>query len=139
MVVNTAYLNSDLDEAIYVLPPKEMANSNKNKKIWKLKRATYGLKQSGRAWNRKLDSVLQGIGLPKSKADPCVYFNNRNKKLLIISIYVDNLLIFSSNQNKVKEVRRVLENNFEMKDLGEVQNCLGMCIRKNKQNNKIYI
>lgn len=64
-----------------------MVNSNKNKKIWKLKRAMYGLKQSGRAWNRKLDSVLQGIGLQKSKADPCVYFNNRNKKLLIIAIY----------------------------------------------------
>lgn len=99
----------------------------------------YGLKQSGRAWNRKLDSVLQGIGLQKSKADPCVYFNNRNKKLLIIAIYVDDLLIFANNQNKVKEVKRVLENNFEMKDLGEVQSCFGMCIKKDKQNNKIYI
>lgn len=48
------------------------------------------------------------------------------------------MFIFSNNQNRLKEAKRVLEN-FEMKDLGKVQNCLGMCIRKDKQNNKIYL
>lgn len=124
---------------MYVLPPKEMANSNENKKVWKLKKAMYGLKQSGRAWNKKSDLVLQSISLQKSKTDPCIYFDNRNKKFLIIAIYVDDLLIFSNSQSKVKAAKHILENNFEMKDLDEVENCLGMCLKKDKQNNKIHI
>lgn len=37
MDVTTAYLNSELNDDIYVLPPSEL--SNKSGKIWKLKKA----------------------------------------------------------------------------------------------------
>lgn len=40
--VNTAYLNSDLDEDIYALTPKEMTNPNENKKVWKLRKVCMG-------------------------------------------------------------------------------------------------
>lgn len=51
--VTTAYLNSDLEEEIYVRSPSGIKERTPPEKIWKLKKAM--LKQSGRAWNEKLD------------------------------------------------------------------------------------
>lgn len=62
MDVTTAYLNGELNEQIYVRPPKELAK-DVNGKIWLLKKAMYGLKQSGKSWNAKLDGILKDMGL----------------------------------------------------------------------------
>jgi hypothetical protein len=35
-------------------------------------------------------------------------------------LYVDNILIFGTSLNVIKEVKEFLSQNFEMKDLGEV-------------------
>lgn len=48
MDVNIAYLNSELKEDIYLLLPKGIPGSNNKQKVWKLRKAIYGLKQSGR-------------------------------------------------------------------------------------------
>jgi hypothetical protein len=39
---------------------------------------------------------------------------------VILCIYVDDILIFGTNLNVIKEVKKFLYNNFKMKDLGEV-------------------
>lgn len=57
MDVTTAYLQGELNEEIYVRPPKEIVKDGQENEIWKLRKAMYGLKQSGRAWNQKLESV----------------------------------------------------------------------------------
>lgn len=46
--VETTYLNRELDENIYIKSP-EMFGKCDDRKILKLKKAIYGLKQSGRA------------------------------------------------------------------------------------------
>lgn len=43
--ISTAFLNSRLDDEIYVLPPPGVED-----KYWKLNKALYGLKQAPRAW-----------------------------------------------------------------------------------------
>lgn len=59
MDVTAAYLNSDLEEDIYVRPPEEYKNIQPKSKIWKLKKAVYSLKQNGRSWNKRLDEILK--------------------------------------------------------------------------------
>lgn len=44
--VATAFLNGDLDEAVYIRPTR---NVGLNNKVWKLDKASYGLRQSARA------------------------------------------------------------------------------------------
>jgi hypothetical protein len=36
-----------------------------------------------------------------------------------LCLYVDDILIFETNLNVIKEVKDILSNNFEVKDLGE--------------------
>ncbi|GMG17895.1 unnamed protein product [Phytophthora fragariaefolia] len=44
--VQTAFLNSDLSEVIYVTPPADESDD----KVWRQRKALYGLKQAARAW-----------------------------------------------------------------------------------------
>lgn len=123
MDVTTAYLQGDLKEDIYIKPPKGTRNVDK---VWKLKKAMYGLKQGGRCWNEKLDKVLTNMGLTKSAADPCIYFQGKGNDTIIISVYVDDLLIFYSKDKQKDNIKRKLKESLDIKDLGKVKSILGM-------------
>lgn len=58
MDVKTAFLNSKLDEEVYVSQPPGFEAPNSGGKVLRLRKALYGLKQAPRAWNMKLDRVL---------------------------------------------------------------------------------
>jgi hypothetical protein len=48
----------------------------------------------------------------------CVYYFGGSEGV-ILCLYVDDILIFGTNLNVIKEVKEFLSQNFEMKDLGE--------------------
>ncbi|KAK2575200.1 hypothetical protein KPH14_012608, partial [Odynerus spinipes] len=54
MDITTAYLNSELDEDIYLKPPDGLPDGVNEDEVWKLKKAIYGLKKSGRAWDKRI-------------------------------------------------------------------------------------
>ena len=49
---------------------------------------------------------------------------------MIISLYVDNLLIFGINMNEILDTKKYLTSQFKMKDLGEVDTILGIKVKK---------
>lgn len=100
MDIVTAYLQGDVDAEIYMELPEGF---EKNNKVCKLHRSIYGLKQSGKMWNDKKDAALKSFGLIRSKADSCIYINE--KKDLVIAIYVDDFLIFYRDQKVLNQLR----------------------------------
>jgi hypothetical protein len=48
--IKSAYLNTTLDEEVYMMPPHGVLKPDKQEKVCKLKKALYGLKQAGREW-----------------------------------------------------------------------------------------
>jgi hypothetical protein len=62
MDVKTAFLNGDLEEEIYMEQPKGFTQEGEHL-VCKLHKSLYGLKQSPRAWNQKLDVFLKSIKL----------------------------------------------------------------------------
>lgn len=117
--VETEYLNGELMEDIYITPLEGLKiNEDCNNKVLKLKKAVYGLKQSGRTWNIKLDTTLKNLGLERLKLDPCVYIQNSQEKLLIIAVYVDDILILYENEQT--QLKKKLMKKFKIHhDLGE--------------------
>jgi hypothetical protein len=71
--VKGAYLQGDLEEEIYMRPPKGVKVEGYEKFLWRLLKSLYGLKQAGRNWKKKLEEVLLEFGFVKSKADDCLY------------------------------------------------------------------
>src|SRR5947209_14444726 len=65
----TAYLNSDLNEEIYVKQAPGYIQKGKEHLIYRVKKGLYGLKQSARAWAKRLTSFLIKIGFKPLTAD----------------------------------------------------------------------
>lgn len=122
MDVETAFLQGEIDGEIYMAQPKGFADDTR--RVCKLNKAIYGLKQAGRQCNLKLIAKLLEFGLERIKCDPCIYVHR--KMYIIIAIYVDDFLIFHRDANDLKKVREYLNKNFPMKDLGEVKRYLGL-------------
>lgn len=133
----TAFLQSDLNEDIYMAQPEEFDDNTG--RVCKLNKAIYGLKQASRSWNNKLNKILLQKGYRKSKLDPCVYIKTDRHALIIITIYVDDILIFSNNEKLKTEFKTSMMNNFKMKDIGNAKNCVGLTITRNRKEGKIWL
>lgn len=59
--VKSAFLNGPLEEEVYTRQPPGYVKKGMEDKVMKLNKALYGLKQAPRAWNRRVDSFLQGV------------------------------------------------------------------------------
>src|SRR5260221_7263248 len=110
-----AYLNSDLTEEIYIRPPEGILICSG--KVWQLKKALYSLKQVGLEWYCTLQSHIKSVGYTQLEYDPCLYVRDKDHFTVV---YVDDLLVFGSKQQIVRE-KKELAGNFEMCDLGEVR------------------
>jgi hypothetical protein len=142
--IKTAFLYGNLNEEIFMYQPEGYIKPNNENKVCKLKRAIYGLKQAARAWNTKIGEILQQNKFTQSQADPCLFTKNEDDDTIFILLYVDDLLIASKKETKINEIIKTLEQNFEIKNLGDVKYYLGIGIQRNQnghfelnQTNKI--
>jgi hypothetical protein len=75
--VETAFLYADLDEEIYVRPPREFPEyvngTGGERVVWKLHKSLYGLRQAPRNWFKTFVGFLVDYGFKKSLRDPCVF------------------------------------------------------------------
>ena len=130
--IKTAFLNGHLDEDIYMDMPPGFEEPGK---IWKLKKTLYGLKQAPRAWHMKLTEKLEGMGFTCSTADPGLYCAEE----VLLMVYVDDLLLVGNDAEKVRDIKNALLSEFEGRDLGATNQFLGIKIRRNRQNNTVFI
>lgn len=113
---------------------------NKTKRpVCKLIKALYGLRQSGLQWYKKLTEKMFQLGLKASQQDPCLFFNQKGDKIMFVTIYVDDLLIATNDENWRKEIKQSLAKSFEMKDLGKVKKILGIEFFQSIENNFIFL
>ena len=139
MDVKTAFLNGDLEEEIYMRQPPGYITDETKDKVWKLKKCLYGLKQAPRMWWIKLDAYLQSIGFTRGTADHSIYVRRSGQELVILTVYVDDLLIASNQMDAVKRTKEELKSRFEMSDMGEAHYILGIRITRDRANRKIYL
>lgn len=86
-------------------------------------------------WYDKINEVLlQKLNFRKTSSEPCVFYHRSQCQLIIIALYVDDILLFSTNNSKLKEnIKKDLMQEFEMRDLGPVHHILGMRVIKSKK------
>lgn len=137
--VKTAFLNGLLKEDIYMYQPDIHCNVNQKKVVVKLNKAIYGLKQSSRSWYERVEQCLCELGFRKSKLEPCVFTKMRNDLKIVIALYVDDFFVFSNNQQETEHVISVLSSKFKIKNLGQVQQCLGMRVTVDKKLNVVTL
>ncbi|RKF55095.1 Retrovirus-related Pol polyprotein from transposon TNT 1-94, partial [Golovinomyces cichoracearum] len=106
-------------------------------KVLKLNRSLEGLKQSGRVWNRCISKSFKDFGLLPTLADTSVFVSK--DKALIVALYVDDLLIFSSDPTRIKELKNYLLDRFRVRDMGTAPLILSISITRDRENKKITL
>ena len=92
----------------------------------------YGLKQAPRSWYEKIDSFFLQHGFMRSKSDPNLYTKfDEHGYILLISLYVDDLIIIGNADKLIDEIKKQLSQFYEMKNLGELHYCLGLEVWRN--------
>lgn len=71
-------------------------------KVCCLKRALYGLKQSSRVWNDKLNDVLVNkLKFQRSSIDQCIYHRRSQQNIIILAVWVDDIMIFANRSTSL--------------------------------------
>lgn len=128
--INTAFLHSKLDECIYMEQP--LGFSCDNGKVCLLNKSLYGLKQASRLWNNSVYVLLTNNGYTQSKCEPCVYFKKCDNKLTLVALYVDDFYIFTDCCKEKDNLFQLLQSEFSCKNLGTLNNCLGIRIHRDR-------
>ncbi|RVW92863.1 Retrovirus-related Pol polyprotein from transposon TNT 1-94 [Vitis vinifera] len=132
MDVKTAFLNGNIDETIYMVQPENFESNDSKQLVCRLKRSIYGLKQASRQWYRKFDQVITSFGFKENTVDQCIYLKFSGSKFIILVLYVDDILLASSDVGLLHETKRFLSSKFDMKDLGNASFVLGIQIHRDR-------
>jgi hypothetical protein len=89
--------------------------------VCRLKKALYGLKQAPRACLNKIGQYFVTSGFQTSNANFSLYVKKTNHGIVVIVIYVDDLIITGDNDANIFDLKKLLKQKFEMKDLGELR------------------
>ena len=104
MDVKTAFLNGELDEDIYMESDGYVDEEHPDY-VCRLKRSLYGLKQLPRMWNQTIDNFMLKMKFAKCESDHCVYVKQEGKDMIYVVLYVDDLIIASSNDELISRPR----------------------------------
>ncbi|GBM43842.1 Retrovirus-related Pol polyprotein from transposon TNT 1-94 [Araneus ventricosus] len=130
--INNTYLYANLDATVYIRQPT--GYEREPHKVCLLRKAIYGLHQSGRQWYLKLENMLIKLKFKKLDWCNCIYSFKDN---VILLFYVDDIIVFSKEIQKVDFVLNLLQDNFDLKVLGRTKKLLG--IEFGEQGNDLFI
>ena len=135
MDVKIAFLNGDLSEEVYMLQLEGFKEIGKENMVCRLKGSIYGLKQAYLRWYLKFDKIVTSFSFIVNKFDQCVYKKVNGSKFIFMVLYVDDIMLGSSDVNILNDTKRLLSANFDMKDLGEASFVLGIDIYRDGSRN----
>jgi hypothetical protein len=129
--VNNAFLHGDLAEEVYMTLPPGFAKTGESK-VCRLHKSLYGLKQSSRQWFAKFSSTLLEFGFVQSKADYTLFTRSLPDSFIDILVYVDDIVVASDNSAAVSIFIHMLNDRFQLKDLGQLKYFLGLEIARSE-------
>lgn len=117
----------------------QIDNDTPESKVFKLSKALYGLKVSPKKWYERFSEEARKLGLENDIHEPYLFTWRKEGKLAVVVLYVDDMLIMSNDEKKLKDIKTSLSRAFDMKDLGEPKNFLGINIEKDFRDKTIEI
>ncbi|GJY29152.1 retrotransposon protein, putative, ty1-copia subclass [Tanacetum coccineum] len=88
MDVKTAFLNDYLDEDIYMVQPEGFVDPKHPRKVCKLQRSIYGLKQASRSWNKRFDEEIKSLQSVKEYREKCFAMKDLGEAAFILGIKI---------------------------------------------------
>eukprot|EP00253_Pinus_taeda_P016269 PITA_16269 len=90
-----------------------------------------------RAWYSRIDFYLLENEFDKCEGEPTVYIKEKDGKILIVVLYVDDVIFTGNDDQLIKNFKSVMKDEFEMTDMGFLRYFLGIEVDQNE--NGIFI
>jgi hypothetical protein len=84
MYVKTAFLNSVIQEDVYVRQPLGFESPKYSDRVYKFLKALYGLKQASRAWYARLKTFFLEHGYVMGSVDKTIFTLNHDTDFLLV-------------------------------------------------------
>lgn len=141
--IKTAYLNSTLEEVIFMDLPVGFEEYFHKRfpgcrgKVCRILKGLYGLKQSARGWNKTFSDFLKEYALIQSAADPCIFYSIAAPRL-ILALWVDDGLVLCSDQTLLHKLISHLQTKFEV-TVGDADVYVGLHITRDLPNRRLFV
>jgi hypothetical protein len=136
--ISNAFVHGSLeeDEQVLMRQPPGFREGGKERKVCKLLKSLYGLRQAPRIWKTLLEQILTKFGLKPLHSDSCLLVG----KNLFVFVYVDDLIIAGKHESDINKLFNELAKNFPVKDLGFPEKILGIeVVKKVKDDGKFEL
>jgi hypothetical protein len=100
MDMKSAFLNGFLEEEVYVRQPPGFESVQFPDRVYKLRKALYGLKQTPRVGDGKVDKTF--------------FLLRQGDDILIVQVYVDDILFYSSSHSLIVRFAEDMSKEIEM-------------------------
>ena len=102
--------------------------------VCKLNKSLYGLKQALRQRYSKfsISATILKCGFKQSKSDYSLFTKKFNQSFIALLVYVDDILIASNDTHAVEELKVFLDQEFKLKDLGNLKFFLGLEVARSE-------
>ena len=130
--IKNSFLHGDLQEEVYMEQPPGFVAQGEIRRVCRLRKSLYGLKQSPRAWFGKFIQAVEKFGLQKSKSDHSVFYQNSHSGIILLVVYVVDIVITGSDSIGISSLKSFLYDQFHTKDLRMLRYFLGVEVMRSK-------
>ncbi|KAJ9567612.1 hypothetical protein OSB04_003578 [Centaurea solstitialis] len=130
MDVKSAFLYGKIKEEVYVCQPPGFEDPRFPDKVYKLRKALYGLHQAPRAWYDTLSTYLLENQFERGVIDKTLFIKKKGSDLLLVQIYVDDIIFGSTKEEMCKEFEDLMHKRFKMSSMGELTFFLGLQVKQ---------
>nr|GEU47957.1 hypothetical protein [Tanacetum cinerariifolium] len=133
MDVKSAFLYRKIEEEVYVCQPPKFKDPDFPDKVYKVKKALYGLHQALRAWYETLSIYLLDDGFKRGQIDKTLFIKRNQGDILLVQVY-DDYIIFRSTKKEMCDAFEILMyEKFQMSSMGELTFFLGLQVKQKKE------
>jgi hypothetical protein len=123
--VKTAYLNSPLEEEIYMKAPDGFSTTTL---YWRLRKGLYSLCQSGRQWYLTLHQAYVDLGYIRCQSNWSVYARRSPSAFSMSATSVDDIILAFDSKSESDLATRQINEKFTTTDCRNTEWILGCCI-----------
>lgn len=110
--ISNTFLHRGLDIRIIISQTVGFVDSSRPDHVCLLDKALYGLKQAPRMWFHRLKDFFRKLGFRNRSCDPSLIIYTGNNVQIFLFVYVDDIVVTRSDDDKVQQVINKLGSEF---------------------------
>ncbi|GJR47543.1 putative ribonuclease H-like domain-containing protein [Tanacetum coccineum] len=121
-----------IEEEVYVCQPLGFEDPDFPDRVYKVKKALYGLHQAPRAWYETLSTYMLDNEFRRGKIDKILFIKRYKGDILLVQVYVDDIIFGSTKKELCNAFKKLMHEKFLMSSMGELTFFLGLQVQQKK-------